>query len=232
MTLRLAVFDLDGTLAKVGQPAKLEVSRKLRKLERLGIKIVFASGKNVSYLRGFARGIGVNPVFIIAENGCLVFDVEKIEEKKLVKVTEEMLKIKNEVLKQFGESVWIQPSYVELTVVPKNQKMIQNLASFICRVAEPYKDELVTIVHEDAVDVLPAQINKGKGLLEVMKVLNIPKDEVVAIGDESSDIPMFKNAGLSVVVGNNPIAYSKAKRFNDICKALNFLNDVFSAHNG
>ena len=73
MRSKLAVFDIDGTLAEIQQPTKLEASKKLRDSEKLGAKIVLMSGKNVSYLLGFARGIGVRPVFVIVESGCLVF---------------------------------------------------------------------------------------------------------------------------------------------------------------
>ena len=116
MSFKLAVFDVDGTLAEIHRPAKLEVSRKLRDLEKLGAKIVLASGKNVSYLLGFARGIGVEPVFVIAESGCLVFDVKKAALKKMAEMTREMTKIKNEALKQFSKSVWLHPNEVQLTI--------------------------------------------------------------------------------------------------------------------
>jgi HAD superfamily hydrolase (TIGR01484 family) len=90
MSFKLIVFDVDGTLAEIHQPTKLEVSKKLRDLEKLGAKIVLTSGKNVSYLLGFARGIGVRPVFVIAESGCLVFYFKKAELKKMVEMTQEM----------------------------------------------------------------------------------------------------------------------------------------------
>jgi hydroxymethylpyrimidine pyrophosphatase-like HAD family hydrolase len=87
MSFKLAVFDVDGTLAGIHQPTNLEVSKKLRNLEKLGAKIVLASRKNVSYLLGFARGIGARPVFVIAESGFLVFYVKKAELKKMVEMT-------------------------------------------------------------------------------------------------------------------------------------------------
>jgi len=40
MSFKLAVFDVDGTLAEIHRPTKLEVSKKLRDLEKLGAKIV------------------------------------------------------------------------------------------------------------------------------------------------------------------------------------------------
>jgi HAD superfamily hydrolase (TIGR01484 family) len=231
MSFKLAVFDVDGTLAEIHRPAKLEVSRKLRDLEKLGAKIVLASGKNVSYLLGFARGIGVEPVFVIAESGCLVFDVKKAEMKKMVEMTREMTKIKNEALEQFGESVWFHPNEVQLTIVPKDYRKIPSVALFVQKAAEPFKDELAVTVHEDAVDVLPAEIDKGKGLLEVLRTLGMSKDEVVAVGDSGNDVPLFRNAGQSIIVGNNPVAYHGAKRFNDIDEALDYLKKLFSVSN-
>jgi HAD superfamily hydrolase (TIGR01484 family) len=50
-------------------------------------------------------------------------------------------------------------------------------------------------VHEDAVDVLSTIIDKGKGLLEVMRVLKMTKDEIVAVGDSNNDLLLFRNAG-------------------------------------
>jgi hydroxymethylpyrimidine pyrophosphatase-like HAD family hydrolase len=47
MRSKLAVFDIDGTLAEIQQPTKLEASKKLRDSEKLGAKIVLTSGKNV-----------------------------------------------------------------------------------------------------------------------------------------------------------------------------------------
>jgi HAD superfamily hydrolase (TIGR01484 family) len=231
MSFKLAVFDVDGTLAEIHRPAKLDVSRKLRDLEKLGAKIVLASGKNVSYLLGFARGIGVKPVFVIAESGCLVFDVEKAELKKMVEMTKEMTIIKNEALEQFSESVWLHPNEVQLTIVPKDHRKIPSVASFVHKAAEPFKDELAVVVHEDAVDVLPAKIDKGKGLLEVLRILGMSKGEVVAVGDSSNDVPLFRNAGQSIIVGNNPVAHHGAKRFSDINEALDYLKDVFGALN-
>ena len=82
MRYKMVVFDVDDTLTRINHPIELEVSKRLRDLERKGIKIVFASGKNISYLLGFARGVGVKGSFIIGENGCVLFDTSKSEETR------------------------------------------------------------------------------------------------------------------------------------------------------
>jgi len=51
-------------------------------------------------------------------------------------------------------------------------------------------------------EVLPASINKGKGLLDTCHVLGILPEDTVAFGDAENDIPMLKAAGVGVAMGN------------------------------
>jgi hypothetical protein len=45
-------------------------------------------------------------------------------------------------------------------------------------------------------------INKGTGFSEIMKKLSILRDDVIAIGDSATDIPLFKVAKTSIALGN------------------------------
>ncbi|MCW4020041.1 MAG: HAD-IIB family hydrolase, partial [Candidatus Bathyarchaeota archaeon] len=83
MVFRLVVFDVDGTLVEGNEPAQAEVAERLKRLERRGVMLALASGKPLSYLLGFARGIGIKISFVIAENGCVIFDTAKREERRL-----------------------------------------------------------------------------------------------------------------------------------------------------
>ncbi len=46
-------------------------------------------------------------------------------------------------------------------------------------------------------------IDKGRGFQEVMKRLSIPTEDVIAIGDSETDIPLFDLAKTSVALGNS-----------------------------
>ena len=46
-------------------------------------------------------------------------------------------------------------------------------------------------------------IDKAHGFKEVMKMLSISQDNVIAIGDSATDIPLFKIANTSVALGNS-----------------------------
>jgi len=45
-------------------------------------------------------------------------------------------------------------------------------------------------------------VNKASGFNHVMKMLSISKNDVIAIGDSETDVPLFEIAGLSVALGN------------------------------
>jgi hypothetical protein len=58
----------------------------------------------------------------------------------------------------------------------------------------------------DAVEIAPAGADKGVGLRWLCTRLGIDASEVVAIGDEINDLPMFRAAGRRVAVENgNPV---------------------------
>ena len=45
-------------------------------------------------------------------------------------------------------------------------------------------------------------INKGMGFQKVMEMLSVTKDDVIAIGDSETDVPLFKIAKTSIALGN------------------------------
>lgn len=51
-------------------------------------------------------------------------------------------------------------------------------------------------------EVIPSTINKGQGVLDTCKALNIDPQDAVAFGDAENDIPMLRKAGVGVAMGN------------------------------
>ena len=45
-------------------------------------------------------------------------------------------------------------------------------------------------------------VNKGAGFQEIMKKFSISSDDVIAIGDSATDVPLFKVAKTSIALGN------------------------------
>jgi Cof subfamily protein (haloacid dehalogenase superfamily) len=54
----------------------------------------------------------------------------------------------------------------------------------------------------DVLEVFDPAVNKWQGLLHVASAHNINPADIIAIGDDVNDVPMIKNAGLGVAMGN------------------------------
>jgi HAD superfamily hydrolase (TIGR01484 family) len=222
---KLIVFDVDGTLAVAGKGITRHVADQLKELEDMGYTIVFNSGKNAAYLSGFARGIGISRPIVIGENGSILLYPFESKEIQLVSEAKLLEEIKSQVLEAFGDRVWLQPNQVILTIFPKDRNDIKKLSEFMGQFVELHKDDYVMYTHIDAVDVIPRHIHKGVSMLELFRHENVTRDEVIAVGDSINDIPMFKEAGLPLIVGNN-IQVEGAQYFPSIEDVLDYIKGL------
>ena len=71
------------------------------------------------------------------------------------------------------------------------------------QIAALLPDDL-TVVQTAAfyLEVIPRAINKGQGILDICRALQMQPEEVVAFGDAENDIPMLRAAGVGVAMGN------------------------------
>ena len=77
-------------------------------------------------------------------------------------------------------------------------------------------------------EITNQNVNKWTAIEKLIKVLNIAKDEVMAIGDNINDKEMIENAGLGIVTGNSsPLM----KKIADVVVATNDESGVAEAIN-
>ena len=73
----------------------------------------------------------------------------------------------------------------------------------VCRYIEEQKLPLsYTPSEESCVDIMTQNISKWGGLQEMMKLLNISPEQVIAAGDYNNDLPMIRGAGIGIAVAN------------------------------
>ena len=89
------------------------------------------------------------------------------------------------------------PIKILMSVLPEQIEQVQ------AQIAALLPEEL-TVVQTAAfyLEVIPRCINKGQGIEDICRVLNISADEVIAFGDAENDIPMLRKAGVGVAMGN------------------------------
>lgn len=64
----------------------------------------------------------------------------------------------------------------------------------------------------DFINIIDPSVSKGEALKALVKYLNVPMDEVIAVGDGLNDISLLEAAGTSVAMGN---AFPEVKKVAD-----------------
>lgn len=82
-------------------------------------------------------------------------------------------------------------------------KKEDNLDKLIDVIKENYGDKVaVEYGLKGHIDIYPKATNKGIALRKLAEKLQIPMDQVMAIGDSENDITMIEAAGLGIAMGN------------------------------
>lgn len=96
-----------------------------------------------------------------------------------------------------GDFLHFSPVKILMSVAPEQIAGVQ-------KVIAAQLPETLTVVQTAPfyLEVLPASINKGRGLLDTCAALGIDPGKTVAFGDAENDIPMLRAAGIGVAMGN------------------------------
>ena len=192
---RLIVFDLDGTLAEIGEAVKAENVDKLKEIERYA-DVAICSGKPIYYLCGLTRQLGLKKPIHIGENGaviCFGYDLppSRYERVKVDKNTKSLLaKLRDEIEERLGDGVWFQPNEVALTPFPRGEKEWEILDEIV----QKYRDVLqgVNVYRQcDCYDFSPCDIDKAVGVKKVMTYLGVSKEGLWVVGDGNNDHSML-----------------------------------------
>ncbi len=203
---RLVALDLDDTLAPIAKPASMEAVSCLRALEERGTVIALCSGKPLYYLTGFARQLGLSRPYLIGENGATLQEGVALPPKERLVLTKETAAIRalakrKEELADLIPGLYFQPNDCGLTPFPTSKEEYDAILAFDD--ARPIPG-VKRYRQCDSIDFAPQDVDKGKALAFLAKRLDIPMEEVVAIGNAENDAPMLEVAGLSIKIGDDP----------------------------
>lgn len=221
------VFDLDGTLAPIGEATPGICVEKLKKLEQRNYRIVICSGKSADYLSGFMRQMQLKDPILISENGSTITYGKKLPPEKYIELncTEEErsnLKAVTQLIRSnFPDTLWMQPNRFAICVFGSTDQILDELQNMLDEhSASPEK--LVIIRHKDCFDILPESINKSSGLKRLCEEEHAQPSDFITIGDSPNDLPMFKFAHMSISIGP-AMKGSTDRNFDDLEGALDFL---------
>ena len=158
-------------------------------------KVLFETSMDLAETRQVLRRLEELPVTPILDDGVQFY----VTDKNGYKVDYEC-KNNNMVcteVENLADFLTFAPIKILMSVQPEQLPEIQrSIAQML--------PETLTVVQTAAfyLEVIPKVINKGQGIRDICKVLDITPAEVISFGDAANDIPMLLEAGVGVAMGN------------------------------
>ncbi len=196
MRRKTFAVDIDGTITENGGGTiHLDALSALRHLTNIGHNVIFVSGR--SSVEGFLLSVfGGTTKIAVGENGGCITTGPKTH--TLLGKKEECIEA-FEIIKNEIENVKEKPVFPRLTEVVLERTFDIDLGKKLVQ------EKSLPVGLSDsqyAFHINSQGINKGTGFEAVMKMLSVTKDDVIAIGDSETDIPLFQIAKTSVALGN------------------------------
>jgi phosphoglycolate phosphatase (TIGR01487 family) len=205
--IKLFAIDIDGTITINGEGIiNLEILSKLRYLIKLGYKIVYVTGR--SSVEAFILSVfGGTTKISIGENGGVI--TNSPTNHILLADKEKCMKGYHVLANEFDniENKQVFPRMTEVVLsrtfdIDKGNKILKDNNLDLALVDSNY-----------AYHINEKKINKAYGLKYVLNMLKINPDEVVAIGDSETDIPLFDLCENSITFESSNYKVKKMAKF-------------------
>lgn len=196
MKKRTFAVDIDGTITENGGGRiHLDALDALRRLTDMGHNVIFVTGR--SSVEGFLLSVfgGTTKIAVGENGGCITMNSDEhillgnIEEcKNALKI------IQNHV-----------DNVHEKHVFPRLTEVVLERTFDLDHARKILAENNVDVELSDsqyAYHINSSGINKGAGFSKIMAKLSLTHDDIIAIGDSATDIPLFKIAKTSIALGN------------------------------
>ena len=241
--IKMVFFDIDGTLVSLD---KDDISEKsafaLKKLKENGIKICVATGRSPTQLPSFC---GINFDAYLNFNGSLIFNnkedifknpLSKDDIYTLMKNAKDMDKPMaiatrdiyacngiNTDLEEYFSFGGSQPQiYENFNDIIENEDIFQGILPIreneYEKAMENISSTKIAAWWDRAVDLIPKNGGKGKGIEEILSYYNIKNDECLAFGDGNNDLEMFEVIKYGISMGNGSDDLKNISY--DVCKSV------------
>jgi len=188
--------DIDGTLTENGcGMVYLNGIATLRYLEYLGCRVVYVTGR--ASIEAYVLAVFSGTTHIaVGENGGAITTAP---DKHMLLANKQNCLKGYEILKENIEGVHMKPVFNRLTEVVLSRTFDLREGS---KILEENNLNLSLSDSKYAYHINEKGINKGVGLMEALKILNIDPQETVAIGDSETDLPLFDLCGCSIALNH------------------------------
>ena len=196
MKKKTFAVDIDGTITENGGGRiHLDALEALRRLTNMGHDVIYVTGR--SSVEAYLLSVfgGTKKIAVGENGGCIALDAD---DHVLLGDIEECNRA-FELIKNNVEGVQKKPVFPRLTEVVLERTFDMENAR---KILSQNNINVELSDSQYAIHINSKGIDKGTGFTELMKKFNILKDDVIAIGDSATDVPLFKVAKTSIALGN------------------------------
>ncbi len=196
MKKKTFAVDIDGTITENGGGRiHLDALEALRRLTNMGHDVIYVTGR--SSVEAYLLSVfgGTKKIAVGENGGCIALDAD---DHVLLGNIEECNRA-FELIKNNIEGVQKKSVFPRLTEVVLERTFDMENAR---KILSQNNINVELSDSQYAIHINSKGIDKGTGFTELMKKFNILKDDVIAIGDSATDIPLFKVAKTSIALGN------------------------------
>ena len=158
-------------------------------------EVLFETSMDIEETRSVLRFLEQLPVTPILDDGVQFYVTDKNGYKVDYECTNNRMECV--VVENLADFLNFAPIKILMSVLPEQIHSVQaQIAAFL--------PESLTVVQTAAfyLEVIPRVINKGQGIRDICKVLNLDVSQVIAFGDSENDIAMLQTAGMGVAMAN------------------------------
>lgn len=196
MKKKTFAVDIDGTITENGGGRiHLDALEALRRLTNMGHDVIYVTGR--SSVEAYLLSVfgGTKKIAVGENGGCIAMN------------TDDHILLGNiddcnrafELIKNNIEGVQKKHVFPRLTEVVLERTFDMDAAR---KILSENNVDVNLSDSQYAIHINSKGIDKGTGFTEIMKKFNILKDDVIAIGDSATDVPLFKVAKTSIALGN------------------------------
>ena len=196
MKKKTFAVDIDGTITENGGGRiHLDALEALRRLTNMGHDVIYVTGR--SSVEAYLLSVfgGTRKIAVGENGGCIALDTDN----HILLGNIEECNNAFELIKNNVKGVQKKPVFPRLTEVVLERTFDMDAAR---KILSENNIDVKLSDSQYAIHINSSGIDKGTGFTELMKKFNILKDDVIAIGDSATDIPLFKVAKTSIALGN------------------------------
>jgi HAD superfamily hydrolase (TIGR01484 family) len=208
--VELFVVDLDNTLnPRAGRPLNLTMLAEVQALSARSSKdrtvppLALITGRPQPYLEAMQQAVA-SAVPGVFEFGYGLFDlitgrlaVNPAWNPELERVRGDLLKRCDEEFMKPGRGRLQKGKKTAVTIVPLTPDTVESLHYPSFKVSREFTDSFMLHTGPTTIDFVPQNIHKGIGLQWIAEVQQVRTSRVAVMGDSTTDLPMFREAGVA-----------------------------------